>query len=102
MKISDQLLTETKKVAGGKDANAATKRKRVEGRGETGDRVSVSASPTQISEIRAQLDAVPDVRAEKVEQLRAAIGNGTYKPDASDIADAMMREAMFYEQRGVP
>jgi negative regulator of flagellin synthesis FlgM len=34
----------------------------------------------------------PDVRAEKVEQLRIQVSNGTYKPDSRLIASSLIRE----------
>lgn len=36
----------------------------------------------------------PDIRNDRVAELKAKIQNGTYKPDAGKIADGMMREAI--------
>lgn len=38
--------------------------------------------------------ATPDVREDKVQELKAKIAEGKYRPDAGKIADAMMAEAI--------
>jgi negative regulator of flagellin synthesis FlgM len=59
------------------------------------DTVNISDAAKEIQEVRNQLDAIPDVRAEKVEQLKSQIENGTYEVKSEEIADKMLREALF-------
>lgn len=102
MKIENQILSDTGKVQGNKDVKSVgeAKRKKEAGAAATGDRVSVSASQGQISAIKSRLAEIPDVRVQTVERLRDAVEKGNYRPDAGDIAEAMVREAILYE-RGV-
>jgi negative regulator of flagellin synthesis FlgM len=59
------------------------------------DTVNISDAAKEIQEVRKQLDAIPDVRAEKVEQLKNQIESGTYEVKSEEIADKMLREALF-------
>ena len=59
------------------------------------DTVNISDAAKEIQEVRKQLDAIPDVRTEKVEQLKNQIENGTYEVKSEEIADKMLREALF-------
>ena len=47
------------------------------------------------------MDAIPYVRTEKVEQLKTQIENGTYEVKSEEIADKMLREALFNDIRTV-
>lgn len=46
-----------------------------------------------IDEVAKKVEGMPD-REELVESLRARVEAGTYRPDANDIADAMIRRAI--------
>jgi len=59
------------------------------------DTVVISDAAKRIQEIRNQLDAVPDVREEKVAQLKNQIENGTYEINADNIAEKMIREGLI-------
>ncbi len=59
------------------------------------DTVNISDAAKEIQEVRKQLDAIPDVRTEKVEQLKTQIEDGTYEVKSEEIADKMLREALF-------
>ena len=59
------------------------------------DTVNISDTAKEIQEVRKQLDAIPDVRTEKVEQLKNQVENGTYEVKSEEIADKMLREALF-------
>lgn len=59
------------------------------------DTVNISDAAKEIQEVRRQLDAIPDVRTEKVEQLKSQIEDGTYEIKSEEIADKMLREALF-------
>ena len=56
------------------------------------DSVELSSQTQEYLRIRKLVDALPNVRQEKVEQLKQEISNGTYNVPASDIAEAILDE----------
>ena len=59
------------------------------------DTVVISDAAKRIQEARMQLDEIPDVREDKVDQLRNQIENGTYEIDADRIAGKMITEGLI-------
>jgi negative regulator of flagellin synthesis FlgM len=59
------------------------------------DTVVLSDAAKRVQEARRQLDDIPDVREEKVLQLRSQIQNGTYEINADKIADKMIKEGLL-------
>jgi len=59
------------------------------------DTVNISDAAKEIQEVSKQLDDIPDVRTEKVQQLKNEIENGTYKIKSEEIAEKMLRESLF-------
>ena len=59
------------------------------------DTVVISDAAKRIQEIRSQLDEVPDVREEKVAQLRQQIEDGTYEIKPDKIAEKMISEGLI-------
>ena len=61
--------------------------------------VSLSPKAREMMEARKKaLDIArntPDVREDKVAEMKARINSGAYKPDANKIYDGMMREAIL-------
>lgn len=58
------------------------------------DTVVISDAAKKIQEARAKLDDIPDVREEKVADLRNQIQNGTYQADAEKTADKLLKEQL--------
>ena len=58
------------------------------------DTVVISDAAKRIQEARAKLDDIPDVREEKVADLRNQIQNGTYQADAEKTADKLLKEQL--------
>jgi len=56
------------------------------------DTVVISDAAKRIQEARAQLDEIPDVRENKVAELRDQIQNGTYQADAEKTAGKLLKE----------
>jgi negative regulator of flagellin synthesis FlgM len=56
------------------------------------DTVVISDAAKRIQEARAQLDKLPDVREDKVADLRNQIQNGTYQADAEKTAGKLLKE----------
>jgi negative regulator of flagellin synthesis FlgM len=59
------------------------------------DTVVISDAAKRVQEARKQLDDIPDVREDKVSQLRNQIQNGTYEINAEKIAGKMLKEALL-------
>jgi len=58
------------------------------------DTVVISDAAKRIQEARAKLDDIPDVREEKVADLRNQIQNGTYQADADKTAEKLLKEQL--------
>jgi len=58
----------------------------------TEDAADFSTDQQKVQDLKAQLANLPDVRQEKVDQLRNAIQSGTYDVSPGKIADAMVRD----------
>ena len=59
------------------------------------DTVVISDAAKRIQEARAQLDQIPDVREDKVAELRDQIQNGTYHADAEETAEKLLKEHLY-------
>jgi negative regulator of flagellin synthesis FlgM len=54
------------------------------------DTVSLTNTATQLQSLQQTLSNVPEVNAERVEALRAAIADGTYKVDPEKVAQNLI------------
>jgi len=54
------------------------------------DRLELSIRGREIQQLDSLIQSSPDVRTEKVEQIRSAIANGTYNVKAEKIADKII------------
>ena len=59
------------------------------------DTVVISDAAKRVQEARRQLDDIPDVREDKVSELRSQIQNGTYEIDADKLAGKMIKESLL-------
>lgn len=57
------------------------------------DSISVSGRAAEIGELTNKTSQLPEIREERVEQLRAQVQSGNYRPSAEDIADALLKES---------
>lgn len=55
------------------------------------DTVRLTDAAQELSRLEAQVSSVPEVDSRRVEQVRAALANGTYKVDAGAIATNLMK-----------
>lgn len=58
------------------------------------DKVDLSAEGKEIQALRQKIAQLPEVREEKVAQLRAALQAGTYKVSAREIAEKMVDRSL--------
>ena len=59
------------------------------------DRVELSPQSRDMKKIHEILATTPEVRTEKVAELKKAIEDGTYGVKTEDIADKMIQEMVF-------
>jgi negative regulator of flagellin synthesis FlgM len=62
------------------------------------DTVVISDAAKKIQEARAQLDEIPDVREDKVAELRDQIRNGAYQENPEKTATNLLKEHLFNDQ----
>lgn len=55
------------------------------------DAVRVSDQGAAVGRLTRAVSELPDVRTERVKELQSRIQSGNYNPDASDIADAIVK-----------
>lgn len=58
------------------------------------DIVEISSTAREISKLREIARTMPEERAEKVEQIRQMVQNGTYKIEPEKIAERMIQHAI--------
>lgn len=65
--------------------------------GQNSDKVEFSQTARDVKDAREQLDSIPDVREEKVKEIKTQIEEGTYKVDGKKIAFNMIRDSLIDE-----
>lgn len=63
----------------------------VEKSGFKSDKVEISSSAREFQLAMQALKDIPEVRSEKVKELKEEINSGTYKPDAEKIAEHILK-----------
>lgn len=58
------------------------------------DTVQVSPRFVEVQQLTAKLQNVPEIRSDRVASLKAQIQKGAYKPDPSEVADAMLGDPL--------
>ena len=61
------------------------------------DKVVLSPEAKEIQKAKELLDTVPDIRKEKVAEIRTQIENGTYEIEAEKVALKMIEESLLNE-----
>ena len=61
------------------------------------DTVVISDMAKRIQEAQKQIQTIPDVRADKVTELRNQIEKGTYEIKADQIAGKMIKESLLID-----
>ncbi|RJQ55746.1 MAG: flagellar biosynthesis anti-sigma factor FlgM [Nitrospiraceae bacterium] len=56
------------------------------------DKISLSEKAKEISELKAEIDELPDIRTDKVDELKKAIDAGNYNIDPRKIAQKILEE----------
>jgi negative regulator of flagellin synthesis FlgM len=56
------------------------------------DKVDLSSRSREIADIMSSIDQLPDVRAQKVQEMKRAVDAGTYSIDPQKIAEKLLKE----------
>jgi len=59
------------------------------------DTVALSPEAKQVQEAKRLLDSLPDIREDKVAEIRGRIENGTYNIDSEKIAFGIIKESIL-------
>ncbi|MCX7913276.1 MAG: flagellar biosynthesis anti-sigma factor FlgM [Thermodesulfovibrionales bacterium] len=58
------------------------------------DKVDISNRAKEIAELMSAINQMPDIRSEKVAEIKKAIEDGTYVIDPKRIAESILREVL--------
>jgi len=61
------------------------------GKSSTADTISLSDNAVSLGKLNPAIDATPVVDTQRVEQMKKAIADGSFKVDAEKVADKMMK-----------
>lgn len=61
--------------------------------------VSLSDTSFQVGEARRQIDAIPDIRASKVDEIRLSVDEGSYKIEGHKVAKKIVDESLRQSAR---
>ncbi|MGA1869013.1 MAG: flagellar biosynthesis anti-sigma factor FlgM [bacterium] len=60
-----------------------------------GDEIDISPEAQNLQKIHSQLEDIPDVRLQRVNELKQMINEGTYEIDPSKVATKILRESIL-------
>ena len=98
MKITDGPSLELIKSAGKKIEQKAGKGVGDGGEAkplEKGEKVDISLEARELLKAKKSLDGLPEVRVEKVEQIKKALQDGTIKTDSMELAEKIIKEHLL-------
>jgi negative regulator of flagellin synthesis FlgM len=61
------------------------------------DKVVLSQEAKKVQEAKKLIDSIPDIREEKVAEIKAQIENGTYQVEEKKLAAKMIKESLLNE-----
>ena len=76
-------------------ASQGREARQVSGVGAQEERVTLSDQARDIQQARQALSELPEVREEKVAELKARIDNGSYRVDGDKVAEKMIGESLL-------
>lgn len=59
------------------------------------EKVTLSERAREIQQVRQAVEALPDVREEKVDELKERIASGEYRVDGEKVAEKMIGESLL-------
>ena len=81
------MIDRIQRVYGNQPIERSAPKKRSEGvQGGSSDAVSVSSFARELAQATGELKKLPEVRQDRVEDLRRQVESGTYQPDLKAVA----------------
>ncbi len=77
-------------------ARVAKARANAQAESASGDRITVSSDARLVAEAARAAEGAPDVRVDRVEELRQRVKAGTYTPDARKIAEKLVQNDLEF------
>ncbi len=59
------------------------------------DQISLSGAAKEIGRLQAEVSKLPDVRTDRVEELKSAINSGTYNVKGDAVAGKLLKNAII-------
>ena len=59
------------------------------------DQITLSGAAKEIGRLQAEVSKLPDVRTDKVEELKSAINSGTYNIKGDAVAGKLLKNAII-------
>ncbi len=59
------------------------------------DRVDLSQESKEMKKIHTVLEATPDIRSDRVNEVKMEVDEGRYQVKSQEVADKMIRESLF-------
>lgn len=91
LKEDPKVTTVTSKEPVSEPQSAKPDKSKVQ-QGAEGEKVSLSNHGKTAQLIQAAVEEAPDVREDKVAEIKKAVDEGTYEVDSDKVAEAMLRE----------
>ncbi len=93
-KIDFKSTSETSAVRAHEDKRATSDKqsKTIANEQLNNDKVNLSDRAANVEKLVDKIKEVPDVRLERIQALRDKIAAGEYKPEARDIASAILKD----------
>ena len=95
--VNTQRTTADKSSGAQTTQPASTEQAKTQAQGARGENVSLSNQAKNLKQLEQKLGDYPEMDDDRIEQIRSALENGTYKIDAEKLAQKMleMDESIF-------
>ncbi|MGD8389270.1 MAG: flagellar biosynthesis anti-sigma factor FlgM [Desulfobacteraceae bacterium] len=81
--------------AGAKNEPSAQNTRETQVKDRGGTEVALSDASREVAKAKEAVNAISAERAEKIEQIKAQIDEGTYEVDSADVAQKMLDSALL-------
>lgn len=58
------------------------------------DKLELSPQAQEMQAVRQKINSIPDVRKDRVDELKSQIKNGTYQVPSQDVAEKMLNRSL--------
>ncbi len=95
MKVSNTNETTANLVDAYRTADNIKKETKTGGAFPQNEKIELSSDVKDFNQIKKALDNIPDVREDKVQQIKKQINEGTYNVSGEKIAEKMVSESLL-------